>query len=46
MATATIYTRDGEVHEMEINDARDGRWIDDLPFDSADVMRTAVTEDR
>lgn len=42
--TARVYTRDGEVHEYTVQSEEDGRWYDELPFTSRDVIRTSVTE--
>lgn len=41
---ARVYTRDGEVHEYTVQSEEDGRWYDELPFTTCDVIRTSVTE--
>jgi len=37
-----VWTSKGKVEERWV-DAKDARWYDDLPFNSADVMVTRVT---
>lgn len=44
MPKATIYTRNGDTIEMDVTE-EDGRWVDELPFESENVTRTVVTDD-
>ncbi|MGI5286663.1 hypothetical protein ACQEVF_25445 [Nonomuraea polychroma] len=45
MPKVTVYTKDGEVHEVDAS-PEDEAFYDDLPFNSENVMITEVRQGR